>query len=356
MSWISIDESLASRWDEFVEAQPAARMVHLLGFKKAVEETYHLEPFYRAYVERERIRAVFPGFFHKSVIYGKKILSQPFSEYGGIVLSAEAGATEKDEILEEFSRTAKSVLRIKHFDHLEMRNPMSLEAGLSPDFRSVRLFKRAVRRLEAPEAMWKSLAAKDRNVIQRARDFGLSISDERSDKSLRRDLYPLYLKTMKRLGTPPHPPGYFLRLSQTLGDRMRVLVVRFRETPLAAVVGWGVGRTVHITDMCSDSAAFFLRPNDLAVWEFMCRAQESGFEVFDFGPVRYRGQEIFKKKWKMELRDYFHVYVSIAPDRIRSPFSSSGGIMSAAPAVWRSAVPTGPGCWIGKYLRKQVGL
>jgi len=356
MSWTSIDESREGQWDEFVEAQPGARMVHLIGFRKAIEETYRLEPFYRACVKGGAIRAVFPGFFHRSVLYGKRVLSQPFSEYGGILLSADAGPAEREEILEEFSRMALSALRIKRFPHLEMRNPVSLETDLSPGYKRLRLFKRALRRLDSPEAMWAALSSKDRNIIQKARDFGLTVSEERSGPSLRRVFYPLYLRTMKRLGTPPHPPEYFIRLSRALEDKMKVYTVRFRQTPVAALIGWGVGKTVHVTDMVSDSAAFFLKPNDLAVWEFLRRSWEQGFEVFDFGPVRYRGQEIFKKKWRMEFRDYSYVYLSTAPERIRNPFSDSGGITAAAPAIWRAAVPAGLSGWIGRYVRKQVGL
>ena len=61
-------------------------MVHLTGFRSAVDATYGLEPFYRIYKKGGEIRAVFPGFFHPSRIYGRKIVSQPFSEYGGLLL------------------------------------------------------------------------------------------------------------------------------------------------------------------------------------------------------------------------------------------------------------------------------
>ena len=356
MSWILFDRSLERRWDEFVSAQPGGRMVHLSGFKKAVEETYRFEPFYRAYIKNGILEAVFPGFFHRSLIYGRRILSQPFSEYGGILLSGDMGDEERREILEEFFLLAERALRVKHHSHLEMRNPLSPGVAGAPRFQTRILFKYAVRRLEHPESMWKALDSKDRNVIQKARGYGLSMAEEHGEDSLRKRFYPLYLMTMKRLGTPPHPLDYFLRLSLYLKDRMKVFLVYCRQTPIAAIVGWTVGQTVHITDMCSDAAAFFLKPNDFAVWEFLRWAYDSGHSVFDFGPVRYRGQEIFKKKWKMELLDYSYVYLSLKPDRIKNPFSGSGGIMTAAPEIWKAAMPAGLSRFLGKYFRREIGL
>jgi CelD/BcsL family acetyltransferase involved in cellulose biosynthesis len=356
MSWTAFDESAAGAWDAFVAAQPGGRMVHLTGYRSAVAATYGLEPFYRIYRKGGEIRAVFPGFFHASRVYGRKILSQPFSEYGGLLLGASVPEAERAAILVEFATTARRALRIKRFDHLEMRSPLSLSSAEAGRFHSVPLFKRAVRRLEVAEVMWKGLDPKDRNIVQKARSYGLTFAEEPGADPLRGAFYPLYLATMKRLGSPPHPLSYFHRLSSGLARAMKVFLVRFRGRPVAALVAWAVGTTVHVTDMCSDAAAFFLKPNDFAVWEFMRWARERGCETFDFGPVRYRGQEVFKKKWRMELRDYGYVYVTDAPDRIRDTFSGGGGLMAAAPEIWKAVMPVGLTRLAGKYLRREVGL
>jgi CelD/BcsL family acetyltransferase involved in cellulose biosynthesis len=356
MSWKPFEESAAGAWDAFVEAQPGGRMVHLSGYKSAVEATYGLEPFYRMYESGGEIRAVFPGFFHASRLYGRKILSQPFSEYGGVLLSAVAPAAERAAILDRFEAASKRALAVKGFTHLEMRSPLSLTADEAGRFHGEPIFKRAVRRLDDAEAMWKGLDPKDRNIIRKARGYGLAFAEEPGEAALRRAFYPLYLATMKRLGTPPHPLAWFLRLSRGLGRAMKVFFVRFRGRPVAALVAWAVGSTVHVTDMCSDRAAFFLKPNDFAVWEFLRWAREAGYTTFDFGPVRYRGQEIFKKKWRMELSDYSYAYITDWPDRIRNTFTGGGGLMAAAPAIWRAVFPLGLTRLVGKYLRREMGL
>jgi len=355
MSWQPYDETTARRWDAFVSGHPEGRLPHLTGFKRSVEETYRFEPFYRAYLQGGDLRAVFPGFFHRSRLYGRKIVSQPFNEYGGILFAVNAGPDERWRILDEFGRVALDALRTKKFDHLEMRHPADIPVG-NPRFRFVPLCQRAVRTLDAPDILWADLASKDRNIIRKAQDFGLTFTEDHGEEALRTRFYPLYLRTMKRLGTPPHPRAYFLRLSRHLPENLKLFCVTYRATPVAALVAWAVGATVHVTDMCSDDAAFFLRPNDFAVWEFLRWAHDRGYKLFDFGPVRYRGQEIFKKKWNMEMREYRYVYLSPGPGRPKNPYSGRGGVLDLAPGLWRALVPAGVGRMVGKYLRKEIGL
>ena len=356
MSWIPFDDAAAPDWDAFVAVQPGGRMVHLSGYKAAVEGTYGFAPFYRMYRTGGDIRAIFPGFFHPSHLYGRKIVSQPFSEYGGLLLAADASSAERAAILDEFEAAARRALAVTGFAHLEMRSPLSLTDAEMRRFAGAPLFKRAERPLADPEAMWKALDPKDRNIIQKARGYGLAFTEEARETPLRRDFYPLYLATMKRLGSPPHPLAHFLRLRRGLGRAMKVFLVRFRGRPVAALVAWAVGSTVHVTDMCSDQAAFFLKPNDFAVWEFLRWAREEGCATFDFGPVRYRGQEIFKKKWRMELTDYTYAYLTDRPDRVRNTFTGGGGLMAAAPGIWKAVLPVGLTRLVGKYLRREVGL
>ena len=108
-------------------------MVHLSGFKRAVEETYGFKPFYRAYIEERRGQAVFPGFFHTSRVYGRKILSQPFSEYGGILLAAGLAPAERASSWTSSPRRRVERSGSSRFAHLEMRNPVSL-GGESADY------------------------------------------------------------------------------------------------------------------------------------------------------------------------------------------------------------------------------
>lgn len=358
--WILFENADRIPWDEFVTNNPCGRFIHLSGFKNAVQHSYALEPAYWMYKDGNTVKAVFPGFIHKSYLYGKKIVSQPFSEYGGILLSENLGQEEKEKVVESFAHLVKQELTKLDCATLEMRNPTSLLKenleNFGKHFTAVPLFEFALLGLENPDSFWWKMSSKDRNIIAKAQKYGLRMSRETDIHVIRRTFYPLYLKTMKRLGTPAHPFRYFENLHRFLDKNMRLFIVYKGTIPLSSLVSWSVGRTVHITDMCSDAAYFFLKPNDFSVWEFIRWAWEEGYETFDFGPVRYRGQEIFKKKWLMDLFSYSYVYFSDNAANIRNPFSSQGWLTQAASELWRWTVPSWLNRSLGKYFRKEIGL
>lgn len=357
--WIPFTCAHGAKWDAFVSAHAAGRFVHLSGFKRAVECVYGMTPLYHICLDGPDVRAVFPGFMHRSRIYGRKIVSQPFSEYGGLLPAEDAGAEEREIIVDDFVRTIREVMKEGGCRHLEMRHPLSFAAGARGPFRDFPLFRRVDCRLESPDLLWDKLSAKDRNIIRKAVSFGLAFEERPGFRPLERDFYPLYLKTMKRLGTPPHPPSFFFALGRFLKDVMKLFIVTHRGRPVSALIAWRTGTTVHITDMCSDDAAFALKPNDFAIWEFFRWAHRSGCRVFDFGPVRYRGQEIFKKKWRMTFHDYRYVYLDDGTAGVRppkNPFSGDSFLLGPAVGIWKKAAPMWLARAVGPMLRKDIGL
>jgi hypothetical protein len=58
----------------------------------------------------------------------------------------------------------------------------------------------------------------------------------------------------------------------------------------------------------------------------------------------------------MELRDYSYRYLSATAGTPRNPVSGSGGIMAAAPKIWRAVVPLPVARLMGRRLRREIGL
>lgn len=361
MGWALYDDSLSSQWNELVEANPHGRFIHLIGFKKVVRKCYGLEPIYLAYLERNRILSLFPGFFHRSFLLGKKIISQPFSEYGGLLFRPDLSAEKKLIITAEFLKMMEKILDIKRYGALEMRHPLDL---LEMEFTKMeilgfeprKLFRRSWRKIEAPENIWLRLDPKERNIIRKAQAYQLKFKPIEDLESLRREFYPLYLRTMKRLGSPAHPFLYFSGLWQQLRPNLQVFIIVYKARPVAALTVWAVGRTVHITDMVSDERFFYVKPNDLAIWAFLNWAYERGFKLFDFGPVRYRGQEIFKKKWLLTVDDYYYVYLTRNSPKVKNIFSERSRLTQVAPFFWKYILPLPVTSLIGRYFRREMAL
>jgi hypothetical protein len=357
--WIPFSAGHEAKWDAFVEGHPGGRFVHLSGYKRAVELVYGFDPVYRLCLDGPNIRAVFPGFVHRSRIYGRKIVSQPFNEYGGLLAAEDAGPGEKNALVESFTRAIRREMKAFGCRHLEMRHPLSLEDDVAGPFQALPLFRRVDRILEPPDILWKKLDAKDRSLIRKAASFNLEFAERPGFRPLEEEFYPIYLKTMKRLGTPPHPLSFFFALRRYLKDNMKLFIIAHKGHPVSALIAWQTGTTVQITDMCSDDAAFAMKPNDFAVWEFFRWAHAAGCHDFDFGPVRYRGQEIFKKKWRMQFHEYRYLYLDDGAPGVRpprNPFSGNSYLAGHAVEVWKKAVPQWLARSLGARFRKEIGL
>lgn len=356
MGWTFYDEAFAWRWDNLVRGHISGRFVHLIGFKKVVENCYRLKPIYLAYVEKGEILSLFPGFFHRSFILGKKIISQPFSEYGGLLFRSDVSQEERLIIIDQFLQIIKKILAEQNYQALEMRHPPDILKLDVEGFQRKRLFRRSWLEIQPPEILWKNLDPKERNILRKAESYHLKMEIAINIESLKNKFYPLYLRTMKRLGSPPHPLIYFLSLYSHLSSYQKIFVVHLKRRPVAALLAWAVGQSIHITDMVSDERFFFVKPNDWAIWNFLIWAYNEGFKIFDFGPVRYRGQEIFKKKWLLSLEDYYYVYISPEQTKVRNLFSQNSILTKMAPSVWKSLIPQPIATLFGKYLRREMAL
>ncbi len=349
MSWLFFNEEIENEWDRFVEEQEDSRFIHLIGFKRVIERVYKFEPFYLYFKKGNEIFAVFSSFIQNSILTGRKIVSQPFSEYGGLVFSKFIKNEEKIEILDELFSILKDTLRKKNIKGLEIRgrtDPLAEKYA-----KKIVLGNYGIKRLEKNMDIWKSVDYMVRKAVNKAKREGVIIFEDLNFDRIR-DFYSLHLRTMKRFGSPPHPYTYFINLKKELSQNIKIYYAVYREKIIAFLLGWKVGKSIHITDNPSDRRFFPLRGNDYLHFIFLQGAKENGCNIFDFGPMRYEGQEFFKKKWNLETHEYsiFHYPPVIKTLAYKPPF-----YVKIASKIWK-LVPTKFSRYMGKFLRKELGL
>jgi len=351
--WVRYSDRMENEWDRFVLTHPHGRFVHLAGFKRTIQETYKLRPNYWAYSGEDGIRAVFPSFFHRSVLYGRRLVSQPFSEYGGLLFAPSLTAVQKLDILAGFPQAVERSRDSGSFDYLELRcfpDRAGLETHL---FQEERLYDYGLVPLRRDLNLWDTVEYSIRKNIRRARNHHLQVRTAEGEEGIRSVFYPLHLRSLRRLGSPPHPLSYFIAWHRNLGSHLRILAAFAGDSAVAALLGWEVGKSVHITDIVSDETYHHLRAVDLLHFEFISRAIAGGYQCFDFGPLRYPGQRQYKLKWGIELHDYSYFFYPSGS--ARKPLSERSPAVRAGEAVWRR-VPLRFAARAGKYLRKMLSL
>ena len=160
---------------------------------------------------------------------------------------------------------------------------------------------------------------------------------------------------MGRLGSPPHPLSYFVECRRAFGERLRIFWAITAGQRVAALLGLSCGQRVTIINTVSDERYWKLRPNDLVHWEYIRWAHENGYGWFDFGSVRYAGQEQFKRKWGCSMLDSGRFF--LLPEGIQrgaKTFDSSGAVMAWASGTWSRWVPSFMAVRLGPILRRNL--
>src|SRR5262249_24174795 len=90
-------------WDAFVRAHPESRYCQLSGYGSVID-CYGYRPRYMAFRRNRELVGILPTAEGSSLIYGRRLVSQPFSEYGGILLHPELSSEDVQEVLRALER------------------------------------------------------------------------------------------------------------------------------------------------------------------------------------------------------------------------------------------------------------
>lgn len=353
MICVEEDYSDPASWDDFVERQPESRFCQLHGYARAAD-VYGYESRHICFLRDDQILAVLPASKTASLLFGRKLVSQPFSEYGGMLLSSSATGNDIEEIFglmrEMLAKGSIPLLELHGEGSLSRENREMYLLQVNPHHNAVLDLSPSL------DELWnKVLNHQVRKSIRQAERSKLNVWQECSPQSIKSLFYPLYLRSMRRLGVPPHSVKYFLQCHSGLGDRMTIFWAARGRLIIAALLGFRCGDRVNITSTVSDEVCWEYRPNDLLHWSYIKWARERNIRCFDFGSVRYGGQMQYKKKWGCSFGEHAYYLLSSAPRQSEARvLDSSGDSMKRLSTIWSRCVPDSVGRAIGPILRKHL--
>ena len=349
------DFSDQQRWDAYVQAHPESRFCHLSAYR-CLKEVYGYTPCYFGFQKQERLVGVLPAFETSSMFFGRRLISQPFSEYGGFLLDPDLDGSDFQEIIQHL----KTFLAKRQLRGLEMHGRSGVAIQDLPDSLTKSNDQSlAYLPLDRPvDELWnKVITYQVRKAVQKAERSDVEVIERSDEDTIVRDFYPLYLSSMKRLGVPPHGIQYYLRCRAAFGDGMKIFWALHKGRPISGLLGFSCGKRVSIINIVSDESFWEIRPNDLIHWEYIKWAHAAGFQYFDFGSIRYEGQLRYKKKWGCTITDHGYYHLGGAKSKEAAPsqsFDSSSGTMKRFSDLWAKYVPEAVGRVVGPVLRKNL--
>lgn len=349
--WLDAEDK--NSWDCAVDQYSNSEVYHLFDWAEIIQETYKVKTFRLVVKENENILAALPIIFFNSPLFGKKLVSLPFCDYGGFF-----GNMENKEIimllLKEIARLAHSL----EANFVELRMLSRKDESLTR-MRFVRGITALTYRLKADRSYSEILSnvysAKVRKDLRRAEREGLEVKEA----SKRNDLeifYGIYLRRMIELGTPPAPKMFWTKLWDHFHpQRLKLIFTMKEDNPIAAFIALIHKRRLYLLLNVSDSRQWGLRGLNDVLYDWYIRfACENGLQDVDFGRTRHgTGVMEFKEKgWGGMPIEVCKYYLFLRGNENLVDKSIQSGIYAKA---WRRFVPRIVSPALGYIVRKNIG-
>lgn len=298
------NKSDMDQWDEFVKAHPKGTAFHRSSWLRVIHETYSFEPL--LFVWRDRgadISGIAPFFITKSPFMGTRLVSIPFSDYGGPLC---ADSNQINDFMSEIMAKHR-----RKTTYLEVRCALPDSAGMFAQG----YYKRHILRLSCdPKVNMKRI---DKRTIQysirKAQREGVTISEENNPSGLA-EFCRLNKLTRKKRGLPYQPQLFFDKLFEHLISKNDafILLAACEGIVIAAGLFLRFNDFVYYKYNASDPAYLTKKtPNHLLTWHAIEGSCLGGSRYFDFGRTSATDEGLlrYKEMWGGEASDlpyYFY--------------------------------------------------
>ena len=318
------EESISSKWDEYVVGHPSGSLFHSTAWKRVVERCFGFESRYLFAEEDGRIRGVLPLFLVRNILQGRSLISTPYAVYGG--------PCADDAQLESALRAnARQMAEKERVQYLELREQRPI-----PDqgFLTKELY--VTFDLELPESadqLQRIFPRDTRYMIRKAQKNGLqAVVDNREIDTF----YEVYSRSFHNLGTPVFSKRLFQIILEEFGEQCELTTVWREGKALASVLSFRFKDWIlpYFGGSLVEGRQF--AANNFMYWEVMKRALEMGVRYFDFGRSKLgSGSYAFKTQWNMRERALPYQF-ALVRRRSLPNFSPANPKFKLAISVWKS--------------------
>lgn len=276
-----------SAWDAFVTSHQDSTNYHQYGWRKVLEKSFgHRTMYLAAANHHNEICGILPLVQMKSRLFGSFLVSLPFFNYGGLLIS-------EDSATAMLLNASRKMLYGKDVDHIELRHLKMCDDVATTKQHKVTM----ILDLENnEEEQWKELDTKVRNQIRKAQKNGLQVVTGRME--LLDGFYAVFCRNMRDLGTPVYGRNFFRNVLEEFPATTRILTVLHEGRAIASALLTWYKDVLEVPWASSNRDFRLLCPNNLLYWEAIRFAIGLGARSFDFGrSTPGEGTYKFKKQW-----------------------------------------------------------
>ena len=301
-----------NKWNELVERSQYASTYHLWEWGEALSTIYGYRRYYLAATQNDEVTGILPLIHVKSTLFGNRLISLPFCEYGGPLADADLNSKETRKITEVLLHATNNLAKALGVEYVEIRNPRFSGMQELLYVQGYNHFRRYVT-FQVPlvkglKELWGDLHKKTRNAVRKAMKKQVKVKEASRVEHLKA-YYRLYLETQKRLGSPAHSYELFRRLYDVFHSKhkIRILLAAYQGEPIGGIIVFHHNKTIFWWNNVTDIEHRRLNPTNLLLWNTIEWGVKNGYRTLDLGRTRkkttiYR----FKSGWageEMYLQD-----------------------------------------------------
>jgi hypothetical protein len=295
------NREICGKWDDFVVNHPGGTPSHLSGWLKTTTETYGFKPrFFSMNDESGCISGVFPLFIINSPLRRRRIISLPFSDFGGPLVRTGGDGSVFGNTLDEVGGKKTCI---------EIRGNLS-----HPDFVRNKHYKRHTINLDRDiEVIWKSINKRTiHRSVRKAEDAGITVRFTDDYNGILEFIW-LNRLTRKKHGVPAQPKKWFELLQKLVLAQGRgfIAIAEKDNRPVGASVFLTIANQLHYKYNASDPEIVRkVSPNHLITWKTIKWGVEKGYSLFDFGRTSPDNEGLirYKEMWGSVATDLPYYY------------------------------------------------
>lgn len=283
---VDICDSYNSECDQFVQQIPTAKLCHLSAWNEMVKRTFGHKSLYLVAREGGTVFGVLPLTHIRSRLFGDRIISQAFSNYGGPLTKSLAAS-------KALCKRAVELATENGCESLELRNidPVPYDFYLRTDKISMHLPLTS----DVTE-LWRSLRPQIRNRVRKAEKSGIVTVS--GGLELLKDFYRIWTIRIHQLGTPCYPRKLFIGIMEAFPDNCRIFLARLNNATVGAQFVYCFNGLVEVRWGACLAKYNHLAPFSLLFWSVAKHYCETKAKWLDFGTSTVNSSQYeFKKRW-----------------------------------------------------------
>ncbi|MCL0097679.1 GNAT family N-acetyltransferase [Dehalococcoidia bacterium] len=332
-----------TKFNELVKKSDHGHVYHLYQWGTLLEEVHG-----HRLVYLQEDEGIFPLAHIKTRIFGDRLISLPFADYGGPC--AQDGETA-DSIISECEKVAQEL----GVDFIEIRCPDSRYFEIFNKHGFVRrddYFTFILELNKDVDDLWGAVPKNKKKKVKSAENRGVQVI-QATDKADVKIFYTLYSKTMKKLGSPPQHNRFFEKIWDLFYPKnMRLFLAVYENHYIAGRIVFLHNGTIQQAYSCSPRRDIKVSPNDLLQWHIIKWGKEHGFNIINFGRTRENeGVMVFKSQWstkRINMPYFYKFYGKGLGQRQETKYKWIS-------QLWSKYMPEFVANRIGPWIIKQVG-